>query len=70
MELLNQANLLIAIAAPIALIVVINLFLQRGNTRRPLFEAPRRSLPATPAKRETRAATAEAANDEQHQRAA
>jgi hypothetical protein len=71
MELLTQANLLIAIAGPIVLIVAINALLQRGNERRPLFEkpAPRIPVPA-PVAAEPAVASFEAANDAQHERAA
>ena len=69
MELLSQANLLIAIAGPIVLIVAINALLQRGNERRPLFEKPATRIPA-PVTAEPAVANLEAANDAQHERAA
>lgn len=69
MELLNQANLLIAIAAPIVLIIAINAVLQRASRRPPLFERPTPRI-ATPVKSGHAPANAEAANDTQHQRAA
>jgi hypothetical protein len=69
MELLSQANLLIAIAGPIVLIVAINALLQRGNERRPLFEKPAPRIPA-PVAAEPAVASFEAANDAQHERAA
>jgi hypothetical protein len=71
MELLTQANLLIAIAGPIVLIVAINALLQRGNERRPLFEKPASRIPApAPVTAEPAVAGFEAANDAQHERAA
>ena len=73
MELLTQANLLIAIAGPIVLIVAINALLQRGNERRPLFEKPASRIPApapAPVTAEPAVASFEAANDAQHERAA
>jgi hypothetical protein len=69
MELLNQANLIIAIAGPIVLIVAINAVLQRGNKIRPLVLKPT-PIVAAPVMVEPTVANREAANDDQHARAA
>jgi len=69
MELLSQANLFFAVAAPIALIVLINFLLQGSGERRPLFDGRRPGM-AAPKPVESPAVELEAANDAQHQRAA
>jgi hypothetical protein len=69
MELLTQANLLIAIAAPIAMIFAINAVLQGAGQRRQLFAAPAPRVPA-PVRLDRAAQRLEAANDAHHQRAA
>jgi hypothetical protein len=69
MELLNQANLLFAVAAPIVMIFAINAALLRADRRRPLFEAPSPRVPA-PVAFQRAPAKLVAANDAQHLRAA
>jgi hypothetical protein len=69
MELINQANLLFAIAAPIVMIVALNALLQRADRRPRLFATPQPRL-AVPARSSRAAARMEAANDAQHARAA
>jgi len=69
MELIAHANLFIAIASPIVLIVAINAMLQRHDRRRPLFEAPRPQV-ADAVEIDRIVARPEPANDAEHERAA